>query len=102
MEVNLDPQGFQPASECICRRLSGELCDDNAADIQTDCAECVDEAEHIDIISDPEVTAGLVFFDVRGVDNDYDFCALFELEQHFDFAVRGKPGQHPRGVEIIE
>ena len=90
------------ALEGIRRRLAGILSDDDAADIQPNAAESVDQAQHVQIVRDAQIPAHLVLFNVGGVDDNDDFGHVLQVQQHADLAVRRKTRQYARGVEVVE
>jgi len=82
--------------------LAVVLRDDDAADVEADGAEGVDQAHDVEIVGDAEIAAALVHLDVRGVDGDDDFRLILELQQHLHLAVGLEAGQHARGVIVVE
>ena len=68
---------LQLAREQVGGVLPMILRDDNAAHIQPDGAEGVDQAHDVQIVGDAEVAAALVLLDVRGVDGDDDLGVVF-------------------------
>ena len=60
------------------------------------------KARRVQIIGDSQVTTHLVFFNVKGIDNNDNFCLIFQLSQHTDLGIRGKSGKHTGGVVIVE
>ena len=76
--------------------------DDDAADIQPDAAEGVDQAERIVLIGDAEVAAALRALDIVGRDGDDDFGLVLHFQKHAHLAVRLEAGQHAGGVVIVK
>ena len=74
----------------------------NAADIKSRETERVDKTQHVRFIGYAEVAAYFVVFDVAGADDHDDFRLLFQLEQHFQLAVRQKARQNTACVVIVE
>ena len=102
VDVTADAEGFQLFAEQVGSRLSGVLGNDDAAYIQTDLAEGFRQAEHFQVIGQPEVAAGFVGFQRACGDGDDDFCLILELEQHFELAVRLEAGQDSGSVIVVE
>ena len=102
MTVDLDAEGFQASLEDLHGRLVCILCDDNAANVKPDTAECVDETKRIEVVRDAKVAAALVFFDIARRNGNDDLCAVAELIEHLDLAVGMETGQYAGGMKIIE
>ena len=102
VHINRHAERSQTLFEGVRSRLTGVLRDNDRADVQTDAAEGVDEAEHIHIIGDAEVGADLVLLNVACRDNDDDFCVVLHLAQHANLAVGREAGQHAARVVVVE
>ena len=61
-----------------------------------------DDDERNVTLTDAEVAAHLVLFNVVRVDRDDDLCVVAQLLKHADLAVRLEAGQHARSVKVIE
>ena len=102
MAIDLDAEIFQTLLEDLRGMLLAVLCDDDAADVKTDAAEYVDEAERIEIVGDAKVAAALILFDVACGDDDHDLCAIAKLIEHLDLAVGLEAGEYAGRVKVIE
>ena len=102
MAVNAHAERLELVFKEVCGMLAVILRDDDAADVQSDGAEGVDQPHHVHVVRDAEVAAALAHFDVRGVDGNDDLRLLLELKEHFDLAVRLEARQHARGVVIVK
>ena len=100
--VDLHAQCLQLALEQVGRVLPGVLRDDDAADVQPDGAEGIDQPHHVQIVGDAEIAPALVHLDVGRVDGDDDLRLVLELQQHLHLAVRQEARQHARGVIIVK
>jgi hypothetical protein len=100
--IYLDSKIFKTLLEDLRGRLLAVLCDDDAADVKTDAAEYVDEAERIEIVGDAKVAAALILFDVACGDDDHDLCAIAKLIEHLDLAVGMKSGEYTGSMIVVE
>ena len=73
-----------------------------AAYVEPDALERVDEPQGVLVIGDAEVAAALGALHVVGGDDDDYLGLVLHLEEHAHLAVRLKPGQHARGVEVVK
>ena len=76
MDIAADAEGFELFAEQVRSGLTGILCDDNASDVKTDIAECFCKTQHLEVISQTEITACFVGFQRTGGDRDDDFCLI--------------------------
>ena len=74
--VDLDPQGLQALLEGIGGWLGMVMGDADAAHIQADPTEGIDEAQDIQIVGDTQIAAALVLFDGISADDNDDFCLI--------------------------
>ena len=102
VEVHRDTQVLQAALEGVGGGLPGVLSDDHAAHIQALGAEGVNEAQHVLVVGDAQIAPHLVLLNGGGSDGNDHLYAVPQLQQHTDFAVRGKPRQHPGGVVVVK
>ena len=72
--------------------LIGVLGEHYGADEEAAGTEHVDESQHVLVVGDTEVAAGLAFFDMVGVDGDDDFHIVHQTFQHAELGVRLKAG----------
>ena len=100
--VDLHAQRLQLALERLGGLLARVLRDDDAADIESDGTERVDQAHDVQIVGDAEIAPALVHFNVGCVDGNDDLRLLLELQQHLHLAVRLEAGQDARGVIIVK
>ena len=100
--VDLHAQRLQLALERLGGLLARVLRDDDAADIEPDGAERVDQAHDVQIVGDAEIAPALVHFNVGCVDGNDDLRLLLELQQHLHLAVRLEAGQDARGVIVVK
>ena len=100
--VDLEAEGRHALFENLGGGLVRVLRQRDAADVQAEAAENVDQADHVGVVGDAEVAAALVLFDVVRVDRDHDLGLVLELEQHLDLVVRLKARQHAGSVVIVE
>ena len=92
----------KPALESIRSALPAILREHNAAYIKADGAEGVDQAQHILVIGNAKISAHLVLFNVRCVDNDHDLSLILKLKEHLYLAVRCKAWQNARCMVIVK
>ena len=76
MDINFNAKLFQTSFEKIGTVLSGVLCDNNTSDKETIGFKLVFQAENVSVISDPEVTADFVGFNIGCTDNDHNLCGI--------------------------
>ena len=81
---------------------SAEVRDDDAAEIQPDVAEGVDEAQGVLVIGDAEVAAVLAALDIVGRDGDDYLRLVLHFQQHTHLAVRMKARQHAGSMIIVK
>ena len=98
----MTPSASSACWNSVGRGLAGVLRDDDAADVEADAAERVDQAQHVHIIGDAQIAAALVLLDVARVDGDDDLRLLLQLEQHFHLSIRLKARQDARGVIVVK
>ena len=97
-----DAQAFQPLEEGIRRGLTGITGQYNAAHVQAQLPEGVDEPEHIHIIGNAQIAPDFILFNIRSIDGDDNFHIVTELLKHPHFAVRLEAGQDPGGVVVVK
>ena len=102
MQVDVNAVILQAVAEEHRGVLPLKLRDDDRADVEAAVAEFIDEPEHIDVISDAEVAADLVFDDVFGADGNDDLGLVVQLHEHAELGVRLKARQHARGVVVVK
>ena len=102
MFINLDPQSFQFLFISHHAGLTVKLGQNHTAHIQTIAAEGIDQAQYIRIVSDAQIAAHLVFFNITCADDNNDFRIILQLYQHIDLTVRLKAGQHTGCMVIIK
>ena len=100
--VDLHAQRLQLALERLGGLLARVLRDDDAADIEPDGTERVDQAHDVQIVGNAEIAPALVHFNVGCVDGNDDLRLLLELQQHLHLAVRLEAGQDARGVIVVK
>ena len=100
--VGLDAQRLEPLHELVGDGLAAVVRHDDAADIQPDAAEGVDQPQRVVLVGDAEVAAALAALDVVGGDGDDDLGHVLHLEEHAHLAVRLEAGEHARGVIVVE
>ena len=102
MVINLYlAEPLKPFTERNGRRLTIEMGDDHAADIESALAEHIAQAQHVFVVSDAQVAAHLVALDILGTDYDDNLGIVLELHQHAKLAVRMEPRQHAAGMIIV-
>ena len=102
MQIGADAQHLEPLAEGIGDGLAAVVRDDDAADVQADAAEGVDQAQGVVLVGDAEVAAALRALDIIRGDGDDDLRLVLHLEQHLHLAVRLEAGEHARGVVVVE
>ena len=102
MAIDLDAQRFQPLLECVGRRLGAVMGNAHAAHIQPDPPECIDQAQHIQVVGDAQIAPALIFLNIAGADDDDDLRRFLHLQQHFYLAVRRKARQYPGSMVIVK
>ena len=102
VQVAFHAQAFQAMAE----RLRGGLVlvarDHHAGRGKAHGAEDVQQAQHVLVVGDAQVSAHLVLLDVVGVDGDDDLNVGGHLLQHADLAVGLETRKHARGVVVVE
>ena len=76
--------------------------DDDAADIEADAAEGVNQPECILVIGDAQIAAAFGSLNIIRGECNHNLRLLSHLEKHFDLAVRFKAGKHPGCVVVVE
>ena len=99
--IHSDAHPLQAGLEGRCQGLTVEPGQHHAGHIQTKIPEDANQANHIQIIGDAQVTPDFIFFNVIGVDGNDHLHMVFQLQQHPQLAVRLEAGQHPGGVIIV-
>ena len=102
MEIYLNIFLFQLCLELIGAVLTGIVCDDNAADIQTLLQKFFSQPQHIHIIGDAQITPDFIFFNIGSTDDNHDFCIIGKLHQHFQLGVRRKARKNTGSVVIVK
>ena len=102
MQINLYAEIRELLLKHIGTVLTCVLRHHNAADEKPHSAECVNQADNIVIICNPEVAAHFVFLNIGGIDCDNDFSAFGKVKQHSDFTVGAEARKHARRMIIVE
>ena len=100
--VNAHTERFKSGLEFDSRGLISPTGEHNAAYHQSKSAESVDEAQNVEVVGDAKVTAHLILFNIRCVDDDNDLDLFLELCEHMHLTVGSKAGKYACGMEIIE
>ena len=93
---------FQLCLELLRAVLPLVMGDNHAAHIQSSALELVAQAQHIDVIGNPQVAVYLILFDIHCADDDDDFGAVRQLHQHLQLRVGSEAGQYPGSVIVVE
>ena len=102
MAVYFDVTVLQLGFELVGAALAAVLGDDNASHIEALVPELLNQTEYILVVSDAQVMADLVLFDVSRIDGNEDFGLVSHLKEHTKLAVRCKAGQDPGGVVVVK
>ena len=100
--IDLDAHALEALAVGVGAALAVVVGDDDAVDAEVAGDEFVAEAEDVYVVGDAEVVADLVFLDVHRTDDDDDLEVVLQCVEHFEFAVRLEPGEHPAGVVVVE
>ena len=100
--VHFDAERFQTLLEYIGDRLTPVMGNDNTADIQPDATKSIDQAKCVIVVSDPEISAALVAFNIIGRDSDDDLGVFFHFQKHPNFAVRLEAGKDTGSVIVVK
>ena len=101
MVIYPDAHALQTGLECLGHGLVMEAGQHHAGNIQTEAAENIDEADHIPVIGNAQVTADLIFLNIVGVDGNDHLHLVLQLQQHPQLAVRLEAGQYPGCMVIV-
>ena len=102
MPISFNAQCIEPGMELVSRFLPAVVGDHNAADIEADPPERVDQAEGILIIGNAQVTAAFGAFNVIRGNGENNFQIVLHLQKHFYLAVRLKPGKDTGGMIVVK
>ena len=102
VKIAADAELFEALAEVICSRLSGVLCDHDAADIEAAVLKGFLQTEGVIVVGDAEIAADLVLLDGICTDDNDDFRLVLKLLQHLELDVRGEAGENPGCVVVIE
>ena len=102
VQLGGNTERVQAVAEHIGSRLAGVLGDDHSRDSKAVAAEQVNQAQHILVIGNAEVTTSLVFLDVVCVDRDDNLDIVGDALEHAELAVRFKTRQHAARMIVIE
>ena len=102
MPVGPDLQRIQPLLEGDGRRLVCPAGQHHGSDIQSDSAECVNQAQSVQVIRDSQIPAHLALLFIVRVDDDDDLFPVLQLQQHLYLAVRLESGKYAAGMEIVK
>ncbi len=72
--------------------LPGVLGEHHGSDVEASRAEDVDESQHVLVVGDTEVAAGLALLDVVGIDGDDDLHIRDQLSSMRNLVSGSKPG----------
>ena len=100
--IGADAKALQPPLKSHCGALPGIPGQHHAAYIQPIFPECVDQAHHIQIIGNTQITPALILLNVIGIDGNDNLCLVLQLHQHSHLAVRQEARQHPGRMEVIK
>ena len=102
MDLDLEILLLELCLELIRAVLTGVMCDDDAADVESLLEKLFAQTEHIHIIGDPEIAAHLILFDVGGADDNDNFRIVGELHQHAQLGVGSEAGENAGRMIIVE
>lgn len=102
VQLGGNTERVQAVAEHIGSGLAGVLGDDHSRDSKAVAAEQVNQAQHILVIGNAEVTTSLVFLDVVRVDRDDNLDIVGDALEHAELAVRFKTRQHAARMIVIE
>ena len=97
-----DAQHLEALDELLGGALLAVVGDHDAADVEADAPEGVDEAQGVLVIGDPQIAAALGALDVVRREHDHDLRVVLHLQQHLHLAVRLKARQNPGGVIVVK
>ena len=97
-----DAQHLEPLDELLRGALFAVVGDHDAADVQADAPEGVNEAKGVLVIGDPEIAAAFGALDVIRREHDHDLRVILHLQQHLYLAVRFKARQNPGRVIVVK
>ena len=93
---------LQSLSELDCSALSGKLCDDNAAYIESLLLKLTDETQYIHVICDTQITSDFILLYICCTDYNDDFRYIRELHEHLQLTVRLEARQNSGCMVIIK
>ena len=102
VQLGGNTERVQAVAEHIGSGLPGVLGDDHSRDSKAVAAKQVNQAQHILVIGNAEVTTSLVFLDVVRVDRDDDLNVIGDALEHAELAVRFKTRQHAARMIVIK
>ena len=79
MDINTDAHTFQLSFKGIGAVLSGVLGDHYASHKKASAPECIDKAENINVVGDPQISSDLVLLNISGADHDDDLRMIGKL-----------------------
>ena len=102
VQLGGNTERVQAVAEHISSRLASVLGDDHSRDGKAVAAEQVNQAQHILVIGNAQVTTSLVFLDVVRVDRDDNLDIVGDALEHAELAVRFKTRQHATRVIVVK
>ena len=100
--VALNAQRLQTADESVGNGLCGVLGDADTANHKAHGTERIGETEHFVIVSDAQVAAFFIFFNIACVNGENDFDLIFHLREHTDLAVGLEAGKNTGSVIVVK
>ena len=102
MDIDRDIQLFQAVLEQKGTFLSWELRNNNTADKKSLLTVSSDQTDDIRIISNSEIPADLVLFNIFGTDRKDDLSLVAEFFQKTEFTVGFKSRKNAGGVVVVK
>ena len=102
VQLGGNAERVQAIAKHIGGGLAGVLGDDHGRDSKTVTAEQVDQAQHVLVIGNAQVTASLVLLDVVRVNGDDDLDVVCNALEHAKLAIRLKTRQHAARVIVVK
>ena len=99
--IYLHPHALQSCLEGLGRHVVVIPGQYHTGDIEPEVPEDIDEPDHIQIVSNAQVSPNLVLLNIRGVDGNDHLHLVLQLQQHPELAVRLEAGKYPGRVVVI-
>ena len=102
MKVSFYVHFFKFCTENVGSLLTFVMRNTDASHHKTTVLKFIAKAKNVHIVSNAQIAANFVLFNINCADYNYDFCTVCKLHKHSKLAVRLKTRKYAGCMKIIE